>query len=1146
MWTRCALAALFCGLLVGQTSSTGVLGTVIDAAGAVVPGAAVTLLRVATGETRHVNTTSTGDFTFPLIEPGEYTVKVAMPGFKVAERRGVSVEYQQRARVDFRLDVGGATETVEVTSSAVQLKTDDAGIGGLIENRRIVELPLNGRNIAGLAVLIPGVQYGIRTGFDGQDGFPIPGALVAVSANGQREVNQQVTLDGVVATEARVNTMVFSPSIDAIQEMKVQTSSYSAEYGQNSGAIVQVSMKSGTNALHGTLYEFLRNDKLSAANYFLNFQLPVNSIRTRKNALRRNQFGSFVGGPVLLPKLYNGKDRTFWSFNYEGRRETIETPTRAFFFPADFRRGDFSRLLTPLIRNGVAVRRPTVIFDPLTGEPFRDMQGNITNIIPPSRVNKAAQDYINRFMPLPTFEQEDLLDQNIEKNVPSFIRSNQVFLRVDHNFSQKDRVFVRLAQDRAHRNQGNINPNYNVFTDTLSTNVASQFIHIFTPQVINEFRYGLNKANDDFYNPRTNTDFDLDSLGIGPFRVASENNRKLTRREVGLPPTGILPGDSDVGNGFNFNTSHQFNNNLSVVRRNHTFKAGIDVRMQALSRAAANQPRGNIACCQGGYALAGWLMGFPTAATTAEGMPFTAPRQTRWSAYVLDEWKVTRKLTANVGLRWDYFEVPVDADGGWRSLRLDILTRATDGRSYPTMVPTPGTKNWKSYQRDNRYFMPRIGLAYRASDKWVIRSGFGWFANAQQLNNFTILNLQPPRSGTFTFTPVTDLFQTLQYEYNERVYDIQMRRFRPGTQVITLDNLFPGQGTAPARQNLTVMPPNNRSSNKLEWSFDIQRALPWNSQLSVAYVGSKTTNLDNNLSNFNSPDPSTNNDIDGRRPYQWFVDPDINLAPRRLGTIRYLDSYANSHYHGLQVHAEKRYSHGLVMGLAYTYSKALGEGYGRNEGGGAVGGIYQNPRDRRADKGRYGFDVTHNAVINYVYEMPFLKRFQGVPGWFLAGWQTNGIVTLRTGFPFNLAGGTINTGSASRPDRLRDGRLGDKATRQNWFDTTAFGRVDCNIAAHPEICHFGSMGSAALISPANRIADFTIFKNWKVARLGEQGRVQFRSEFFNLLNTPNFGVPNGITFSTLDTLVADGPRDGEIRSLRTPMRIVQLGLKVYF
>ncbi len=1143
---RTAVCALFtAATLFPQTTSTEVTGTVADVTGAVVPGASVVLLRVATGVRRTTVTTRSGDYAFPLIEAGEYAVTVSTQGFKTKETRGVFVEYQQKVRVDFKLDVGGTTETVEVQANAIALKTEDASVGGLIENRRVVELPLNGRNLAGLAVLVPGVQYGIRQGYDGTDGYPIPGGLVAVSANGQREVNQQITLDGVVATEGRVNTMVFSPSIDAIEELKVLTSSYSAEYGQNNGAIVQVSMKSGTNRFRGTLYDFLRNDIFSAKNYFLNFQLPATAIRTPKSVLRRNQFGSFVSGPLYLPKLYKGRDRTFWAFNYEGRRETIENPTRGFFFPEEFRRGDFSQLLQPLVRDGRAVRNPQIVFDPVTGEPFRDSEGNITNIIPHSRINKNAQDFINRFMPLPTFRQEDLLDQNVEANVASRISSNQTFARIDHNFSQNDKVFVRIAHDRARRTQGNINPNFRVFTVAHSTNLAAQHLHIFSPSVINELRYGLNKANDDFFNPRTNSDFDLDSLGIGPFRVASENNRKLTAREAGLPPTGILPGDSDVGNGFNFNTTHQVNNNLSIVRGTHNFKAGFDFRRYILNRAAANQPRGSVACCQGGYTLAGWLMGYPNGSTTAEGLPFTAPRQNRWSAYFLDEWKVTRKLTANLGIRWDFFQVPLDADGGWRALRLDILTKASDGNSYPTLVPTPGQKNWPSYNTDNRYFMPRIGLGYRATENFVVRAGFGWFANAQQLNNFTILNLQPPRSGTFSYNAVTDVAQLLTYEYAGRSVTVQTRRIRPGTQVITLDNLFPGQGTAPARQNLTVMPPDNKSSNHVQWSLDIQRSLPWKSVLTVGYIGSKTSNLDNNLSNFNSPDPSPNTDIDNRRPYQWYVSEGEGSTRRRLGTIRYLDSYANGSYHGLQVHYDKKYSEGLTFGVAYTFSKALGEGYGRNEGGGGVGGVYQNPRDRRADRGRYGFDVTHNLIFNFVYELPFFKTMKGTRGFFLSGWQTNGILTNRSGFPFNIAGGNINTGSASRPDRISDGRIAEP-TRQKWYDAQAFRRVDCNIPQHPEICHYGSAGSAILTAPGAHAADLTAFKNFHIKWLGEESRLQFRSEFFNAFNTPNFGNPGAPSFLTLDSITPDGARDGQVTSLRLPMRIVQFGMKLYF
>jgi len=366
------------------------------------PAPASPFRRAGTGATRTTVSNNEGNYSFPLIDVGDYTVTAAAKGFKTEEQRGVTVQLQQKARIDFQMQVGQATEVVQVSASGVVLKTEDAAAGGNIDNKRVVELPLNGRNVVTLAVLIPGVQFGIRMGLDGSGGFPIPGNGGAISANGQREVNQQVTLNGVIATEPRVNTAPFSPSIDALEEFKVQTSSYSAEYGQNSGAIMQMVVKSGTNQLHGTFYEFLRNDKFAAKDYFLNFQQPAGGRESGKPVLCRNQFGVFVGGPILFPKIYNGKDRSFWSFNYEVRRETREVVQEAFWFPAAFRTGDFSSLLTPpLNASGVPIRQPTIIFDPLTGDPFRDSSGRITNIIPASRINKATQDFVNRYLPLP-------------------------------------------------------------------------------------------------------------------------------------------------------------------------------------------------------------------------------------------------------------------------------------------------------------------------------------------------------------------------------------------------------------------------------------------------------------------------------------------------------------------------------------------------------------------------------------------------------------------------------------------------------------------------------------------------------------------------------------------------------------------------
>lgn len=586
-----------------QTTSTEILGNVTDQSGAVITGARVTILRVATGEKRESTTNASGDFSFPLIEIGEYTVTVQQSGFKTQERTNVIVQLQQKARVNFVMEVGEITETVEVQASAVALKTDDAAVGQVIDNKRVVELPLNGRNIAGLAVLTPGVQYGVRMGFDGAGtgAFPIPGSLVAVSANGQREVNQQVTLDGVIATEPRVNTMVFSPSIDAIEEFKVQTSSYSAEYGQNNGAIVQVAMKTGTNKLRGTVYEFNRDSKLAARDYFL-------APGAKKNVIRRNQFGAFVSGPVF-------KDRTFWSFNYEGRRETQEFARIGYWFPQEFRNGDFSALLRPpLNASGAPVRPPIIIFDPLTGEPFRDSAGNITNIIPADRINKNAQNFINKYQPTPPSVGADILANNITTTVPDIIHANQYFWRIDHQFGPQDKMFVRYAGDRSNREQQDLNPNFPLFTESVADNWAGQYIHIFGARMLNEFRYGLNKANDDFFNPRSNTDFDLDSLGIGQFRVAVDGNRKLRSREAGIPST-VIGGDRDLGNGFDFNTVHQFADNFSFGSGNHNFKTGFEYRYNKLDRAAANLTRGAMSCCEGGYLLAGWLLGFPSSTT---------------------------------------------------------------------------------------------------------------------------------------------------------------------------------------------------------------------------------------------------------------------------------------------------------------------------------------------------------------------------------------------------------------------------------------------------------------------------------------------------------------------------------------------------
>ena len=322
-----------------QTTSTSIVGTVTDATGASISSSKVTATNIKTNVSSTTVTTETGDYAFPILDVGEYQVSVDQPGFKPEIRKGILLQVNEKVRVDFRLQVGSQTEQVTVTAEATNLRTDEASVGGTVEQRRLVELPMNGRNVGNFATLNPGVGFGSRHGYDGQSGagggVPIPGQTIAIIANGQREVSQHATLDGVVATEARVNTVPFSPSPEAMEEVKVITGSYSAEYGFNAGAQLVMVMRSGTNDLHGSAYDFIRNDKFDAENYFQNYFTPAGQPRVNKTSLRQNQFGVVLGGPVVIPKLYNGKNKTFFNFNYEGRRRREPGAISTALVPSD-------------------------------------------------------------------------------------------------------------------------------------------------------------------------------------------------------------------------------------------------------------------------------------------------------------------------------------------------------------------------------------------------------------------------------------------------------------------------------------------------------------------------------------------------------------------------------------------------------------------------------------------------------------------------------------------------------------------------------------------------------------------------------------------------------------------------------------------
>lgn len=1164
--SRVQLVSLALGLLwitlvcpvevVAQSTTQSIQGLVTDASGAIIAGAKITITNEGTGVSSTVQTNATGNYTLPLVPVGNYDLRCEMQGFKTETVKGLRVETAAQVRQNFQMQVGEVTETIEVSAAAVSLQTENANVGGVIGNKEIIELPLNGRNVVALAVMLPGVQFGERTGRgDGMGGFPIPGQGFSVSANGQREIHQVVSLDGVDAKDPRIHITNFVPSIEALEEFKIQTNAYSAEYGFGGGAQVTMTMKSGTNGLRGTLFEFLRNDALDAEHYFLNFERPPGTERLKKDALRQNQFGLVVSGPVIIPKLYNGKNKTFWAFNWESRRVRLEQVQTANFPIDSFRNGDFSELQRGYIANNRFVR-PILIYDPFTGDPFPN------NVIPQSRLHAGALKVLNQFVPKASFRQQDPFDFTARAGINQPINANQYFARVDHNFSDKDRVFGRLAMDRSGLTRNHINPNLPVFVDSKVTNLATQWVHMFNQNMINEVRVGFNVTDDLTSNPRTdNESFDMNALGVGEFRIPTDGNRKLTSREHGIPQFTGLPftlQELTNGNGYDQMDTIQVGNHLSIIKGRHNLKIGGELYRISMERAAANLEEGalDFGGSETGYGFASFLLGLPTQTRTPEGLPLTLPRANRFAAYFHDDWKATPKLTINLGLRFDYNGVPIDADGRWRTL--DFVGEGTDigrgkgfttpsGQVIPVMSPEFVDERGavKLFYQDTRFFMPRIGIAYRPTEKWVVRIGSGWFDNINHMNTWTILNLNPPKAGSLNYNAVTDVAQTIPVvAVDGNTYNIQTRRFRPGSPILTLNDPFltTTGGAATVRPvNVVHIRPDTNDGGVWKWSFDVQRELPFSMALTVGYVGSKGTHVGNSVGNFNDARPSSNTNFQSRRPYQQFYDP---ATPERgvqsIGAIRYLDSFGESFYHGLQVMADKRVSKGVSFGLAYTLSKSHGDG----ENGGQEGAGFQDPLNRKGSRGRFRFDQRHNMVAHYVWELPG-KNLPGALKHILGGWQNNGGVAVRTGFPFTVGqgAGDLNVGSGPvRPDRVSSGAL-ETPTRKLWFDPQAFRRVTCNIATRQDLCHYGSSGYNILDAPGQRNFDFSLSKNFNFT---ETVRLQFRSEFFNAFNTPYFGDPGGISFSSATQVTPDGSRDAEIRSLRTGMRVIQFGLKFFF
>lgn len=1037
-----------------QTLDTAVLGTVADPAGAVVAGASVTISQSATGYTRTIQTGGEGTYEVRYLLPGDYTVEVKASGFRGERRSGVVVQTGQQARINFSLQLGQLVESVEVVAEAPLMQTENAALGEVITQERIINLPLNGRRFLDLAALTPGVT--LRTSAQ----------YSILKANGTRDTTMNLTFDGVSATTNRWAFVAMFPSLDAIQEFKVQTGNYTAEYGGNAGANVNVQLRSGTNRLHGSLYEFLRNDKLDARNFFRPQPLS-------KDSLRRNQFGAVVSGPVI-------KDRTFFMVGWESQRDVRESAGTNITLTPEMRRGDFSAVSTRII-------------DPLSGNSFPN------NIIPMNRLDPVSVNLANTYLPLPN--QAGAV--NYAFLTQPTTNWDQVLTRWDHRFNEKDQISGHYMLQNYRRPLIGAIPAFSSEGDYLNQNVQLQHIHTFSATRLNEFRFGYHRGNRTATNPRKNTDFKASDVGINGLKQGGPDGRELTDTEAGFPTiniAGYLGLGESGGSDYDFTRTFQFVDNLSIFKGKHSLKMGADIQRRMSDANTINWPYGQISFTNdiSGNAAAAYMLGFPRETLTPEGQPVSAVRQWRMFFYFQDDWKVTPRLTLNLGIRYDFLGMPHDINGNTRTLRFDLDPRG------PVLWPddTRTSAEGKGTVADmwiNEYWhiAPRFGFAYRFTDKMTVRGGYGIFTATNQFDHVNVLQLNPPIAGSLTvINPSLNPVATIQNPVPRALY--------PSQPIYNMVSIEPGRRHFnPYLQN---------------WNLQISRQIGKDDALEVGYVGTKGTFLDSSQLNFNSPDPGPG-DIQARRPYPG------------IARIRLVTSDGNSSYHALQTRFEHRFAKGLSLTAAYNWSHMIDDQNDETNGGRALA---QNPRNRgKAEKATSIFDLRHRLVAGYVWEIPFTSNLKGLSQAIIGGWSLGGIVTLQSGSPFRItqSADTQNNDSvgSARPNLVPGQNMqipGSERDPQRWFNTAAFTN---------SVLEYGNTPRNPLVGPGLKTFDLSAQKSFRMPFEGHE--LLFRTEFFNSFNTPQFATP-GASLGT--------GTFGRITGTAADNRQVQFGLRYAF
>lgn len=926
-------------------STTSLVGHVVDSAGADVHGAAVTAVNAGTAETLSTTTNSEGNYEFLFIKTGSYNITVRQSGFEAIVVSGVPVSTNQVVRNDFTLKVGQVTEQISVTADVPPINTEDASLTETITTKATAELPLNSRNALRLAVTVPTVLPGRKSPTSN------PGGGEGFIGAGTREIQNSMSMDGVSIMNNLITTATLRPSVDAIQEFQVQTGTYNAQYGGYMGVQLNVITKSGTNQLNGSVFEFLRNDALDARNFF---QRPG----TKKAPLRQNQFGFALTGPVVIPKLYNGRNRTFFLINYEALRNKQSVPGVESVLTDAMRRGDFSAITTPIIDPFSAGR---------TAFPG--------NIIPPARLSPQALralQYLPQANVAGTIAANGAPANNFNINVPNSNDGNQTIDRLDQSIGNNVRLFFRYAWGNTDLLNGNTNPSNGYTQPVRDRNYVIGYTHSFSPSVVNDARFGRQYVSIDsvnFFNTEALANAGTE-IGIPGFTTDIANS--------GLPNlaiTGYLViGGQNMSssNWYQTDKTYQFSDVLNWTRGAHSVSAGYDTRRLITARTANNNPRGgfNFTGTISGFAPADFMLGLPLNVTTPGPLFPAEVGQYRHGFFVSDKWQFS-KLTLTLGLRYELPTVPKSLNGN------ATILNPEQTQFIPTTVPqsipliSANHKNWA----------PRVGFAYRLTPRWVVRGGYGIYYNPNQLNSYTLATTNPPFSTIFTYNSL------------------------PANPTLTLANPTPqGQQGAAPKPNAFTLNPDLPTAMMNQWSFSVEHGLWRNAGLDLQYLGSRTTHLDRSYFN-NTPLPGPGN-IDDRRPNQLFR------------SIRTIQTDMVSSYQALSVVVRQQFFRGSTALLSYTWSKTLDVTTDSN-GGGAPMDPYNWRLDYGRSNwdvphrfvGSWTYELpflrdSSSAVVKHV----------------LGGWQVNGILTIQSGYPFTVItpGDIANTGVGNqRPDLIR-------------------------------------------------------------------------------------------------------------------------------